>query len=300
MQRYYPLSQFYAKRFSVPVYKAVLDGGFTCPNLDGTISTGGCIFCDGSGAFTSSGSISKQLSRERERIHKKEKTAKLIAYFQPHTNTYGDAHRLQMCYNEALACEDVIGLSIGTRPDCLPESVLDLLTELNTKTFLTVELGLQTIHDTTAKRINRGYSFATFLSAFQSLRRRHIRVCVHLINGLPGELDQDMIETARVIGRLHPDGIKIHMLHVLRGTPLEIMWEKGKVPLLSMGEYVQIVCAQLALLPKDTVIERLTGDGELQNLLAPKWTIKKSQVRNAILQHLKQTENWQGKYFSER
>lgn len=299
--RYHTLNDHYCNSFRRPIQKAVIDAGFTCPNLDGTVSVGGCIFCNGgSGHFTHPGSIAQQLEQERLRIHKTRSDAGLIAYFQAHTNTYGTPTYLRQCYAEALAQPDVIGLAIGTRPDCLPEPVLDILEEFSQKTYLTVELGLQTIHDRTAVVINRGYPYDIFLQAFQALRRRHIRICVHLINGLPGEMDADMLESARVVGQLKPDGVKIHLLHVLKDTPLADLWKQGKIRLLSQAEYVQITAGQLTLLPEETVIERLTGDGASEQLLAPLWSRNKSAVRNAIGQHLKQTDCWQGKYFSER
>lgn len=218
--RYHTLSDHYHSYFGRPVQKAVIDAGFTCPNLDGTVSVGGCIFCDGgSGHFTHPGTIAQQLEQERLRIHKTHPDAGLIAYFQAHTNTYGTPAYLRQCYAEALTQPDVVGLAIGTRPDCLPEPVLDILEEFSAKTYLTVELGLQTIHDKTAAIINRGYPYAVFLQAFRALRRRHIRICVHLINGLPGEMDADMLESARAVGQLRPDGVKLHLLHILKDTP---------------------------------------------------------------------------------
>lgn len=296
-ERFYPVSLYYQQKFGRPMQKAVIDAGFTCPNIDGTISTGGCIFCDsGSGHFTSCGTIAQQLKQEQQRIQKTHPHAGLIAYFQAHTNTYGDPAQLRRCYTEALEQPDVLGLSIGTRPDCLPDPVLDLLEEFSSKTALTIEFGLQTIHDKTAEIIHRGYPYAVFLKAFQALRNRGIRICVHLINGLPGEIDADMLETARVLGKLHPDGIKLHMLHILRNTPLEQLWRNGNLTPLSQAEYVQITAAQLAFFPKDTVIERLTGDGASECLLAPLWSQNKHAVRNAIIQHLKQMDSWQGKY----
>ena len=197
----------------------------------------------------------------------------------------------------ALAQDGVEALAIGTRPDCLPEPVLDVLSDIAEQTALTVELGLQTIHDATAEQFRRGYGFDQFLRSFQALRERHIRICVHLINGLPSEMDADMLETARVVGRLRPDAVKIHLLHILRGTPLAAQWRAGRIPVLSQGEYVQITAAQLALLPPETVIERLTGDGAAEELLAPRWSLHKTAVRNAIARHLKYTDTWQGKNF---
>ncbi len=296
--RYHTIGLYYQEVFGHPMQKAVIDAGFTCPNLDGTISVGGCIFCHGgSGAFAHIGTISEQLNAEWIRIQKKQPSAKMIAYFQAHTNTYGTPAHLYRCYTEALQFPSVQGLSIGTRPDCLPIPVLDILEELSKETALTVELGLQTIHDGTAHIMHRGYSFDVFLDAFDELRKRGIRTCVHIINGLPNEIDADMLETARVLGRLRPDGVKIHSLHILRGTPLAVLWEKGEFQTLSQAEYVQITAAQLSLLPEETVIERVTGDGEAAAMLAPSWSMDKRAVRNAITQHLKRTDSWQGKNY---
>lgn len=299
-ERYYTASAYYLSKFGRPVQKAVLDIGCTCPNIDGTISSGGCLFCDGgSGHFTHPGTVTWQLEQERQRIRASVPDAGLIAYFQAHTNTYGDPAYLRLCYLEALEQPDVVGISIGTRSDCLPAEILSLLEEIAEKTSFTVELGLQTVHDKTACFFHRGYDFPVFVQAFSALRKRGIRICVHIINGLPGEMDADMLETARVLGKMQPDGIKIHLLHILKGTPLEQLWKSGKVQPLSMAEYVQITAAQLALLPSETVIERLTGDGAADCLAAPLWSLDKLAVRNAIAQHLKRTDSWQGKYFSK-
>ena len=297
-ERYYGASAYYHSVFGRPIQKAVLDIGCTCPNIDGTISAGGCLFCDGgSGHFTHPGTVAQQLEAEQQRIQKTYPDAGMIAYFQAHTNTYGDPFFLRKCYLEALQHPNVVGISIGTRPDCLSEAILSVLEEVAAKTNLTVELGLQTIHDKTARLFHRGYDFPVFVQAVEKLRRRGIRVCVHLINGLPREIDADMLESARVLGKLRPDGVKIHLLHILRSTPLENLWRSGAVEVLSMAEYVQITAAQLSLLPPDTVIERLTGDGASDRLLAPLWSTEKRVVKNAIAQHLKRTDSWQGKYF---
>lgn len=280
MRRYYSIHQYYDEIFGKPVQKACLDAGFTCPNLDGHCSTGGCIFCDGgSGTFTTQGSITQQLEREALRLGKD--TAK-IAYFQAHTNTYASLGTLQAVYEEALAFPNIVGLSIATRPDCLQPEVIELLQAYQKKTHLTVELGLQTIHDKTAKIINRGYDFSCFQDALTSLKQANIRTCVHIINGLPQEDFQDMLETARVVGQLHPEGIKIHLLHVLKHTPLAKLYEQRNLEVLSEMDYCSLVCGQLALLPSDIVIERLTGDGEKNALLAPLWSLQKSRVINQI------------------
>lgn len=295
--RYYSAGRYYRAVFGRPMQKAALDAGCTCPNLDGTCGTKGCIFCDGgSGTFTHSGSITRQLEQEARRISAAHPEAGILAYFQAHTNTYGDPDFLRVCYAEALQFPNVEGLAIGTRPDCLPEPILKLLEDFSHRTYLTVELGLQTVHDHTARKIGRGYPFSVFLQAMEKLRSRNIRICVHLINGLPGESDQDMLETARILGQLRPDAVKIHLLHILKGTPLEQLWRQGGVAPLSFAEYAQITAAQLAFLPESVVIERLTGDGDSKKLLAPLWSRDKHAVRNAISRYQKQTDSWQGKY----
>lgn len=297
-ERFYPLSHYYHKKFGKPVFKAAIDAGLSCPHANGTGASSGCIFCRGrSGYFTYPGTITQQLQREAARIHRTHPEAGILAYFQAGTNTYGPTAKLRACYAEAMAFPGVVGISIATRPDCLPPEVLTLLEGLAKRIPLTVELGLQTVHDQTADIIRRGYLYDTFIQAYQALRTRNIRICLHLINGLPGETDQEMLETARVIGRLYPDGVKIHLLHVLQNTPLAVLYENGAYTPLSRAEYIQITAAQLALLPKTTVIERLTGDGDIRTLLAPLWSRNKSAVRNAIIRHLKQTDSWQGKAF---
>ncbi len=282
------------------LYKAVVDAGFGCPNIDGHCGSGGCIYCDGgSGYFTADSrlSITAQLDFELGRIRKKVPDANAIAYFQAHTNTYASAETLRRLYLEALSHEGIRGLSVATRADCLDNSVLELLSELNEKTFLTVELGLQTVHDKTAALINRGHDFECFLQGFSALRRHGIRVTVHIINGLPDEDGPMMLETARVLGQLRPDGVKIHLLHVISGTRLWEMYMAGQYVPMDFDNYTKTVVRQLELLPPETVIERLTGDGDKKKLCAPLWSTDKIRVLGTIDKLMAQHDTWQGKYY---
>lgn len=283
------------------LYKAVIDAGFTCPNIDGTKGTGGCIFCrGGSGYFTASADIpiKQQIEAEMNRLRQKDEHARAVAYFQAHTNTYAPLPVLRDLYERALKCSGIEGLSIATRPDALNEETLDYLKELSGRTFLTVELGLQTIHERTAKNINRCFTMAEFMESYKALKMRGIRTCIHLINSLPGETKKMMLETAALVGQLRPDAVKIHMLHVIQGTPLEEIYRKKKYRPLSLDEYVRLVCCQLEVLPPETVIERLTGDGDKATLVSPAWTRDKIRVLGSIDQTLDRWETWQGRYFS--
>ena len=283
------------------LHKAVIDAGFTCPNLDGTRGTGGCIFCSGgSGYFTAPAalSIEAQLARELERLRRRDPRARAAAYFQAHTNTYAPAAVLRDLYERALACPGIESLAIATRPDTLPQDVLDLLEKLSHRTSLTVELGLQTMHDETAARVNRCYPLSTFEHAFHGLKERGIRVCVHLINGLPGETVEMMLQSAAYLGQLRPDAVKLQMLHIIRGTAMEPLFISGQYRPMSLEEYVRLVCCQLELLPPETVIERLTGDGDKKTLLAPDWTRDKIRVLGGIDQTLARWNSWQGRFFS--
>ena len=301
-KRYHTLSYENA-RHGVKLQKAVLDAGCTCPNFDGTKGTGGCIYCaGGSGYFTGSATvpIKQQLDDELARIRAKDPKAGAIAYFQAHTNTYAPISVLRSLFETALAHEGVRGLAIATRADCLPPEVLDLLAELNEKTALTVELGLQTVSDETARKINRCHNFSHFLEGYAALKERNIRVTVHLINGLPGETAGQMIVSARTLGRLRPDGVKIHLLHVIRGTPLCALYERGEYTPLTCEAYVDTVVRQLEVLPQETVIERLTGDGDRRSLVAPLWSRDKLRVLVSIDKLMAERDTWQGKLFERQ
>ncbi len=298
-KRYHTLHYHNRQVFGGRVEKAVLNGGFTCPNIDGTKGVGGCAFCDGgSGAFTHPAPLSEQLRLEMARIHRKRPDARAIAYFQVHTNTYAPVERLRLLYETALSHPDICGLSIGTRPDCLPEDVLDYLAEVNRRTYLTVELGIQTIHDRTAEDFGRGYAYAEFLERYQRLQARGIRTCLHIINGLPGESREDMLETVRILGKLRPQAVKIQLLHILEGTRYAERYRTGGITPMTQEDYVTLVTEQLELLPPETVIERITGDGEKAKLLAPMWSMDKIRTLGSIDKCQREHHSWQGKSFS--
>ena len=292
---YNGISTYLKNLFGCRIIKLSIDGGFTCPNRDGKCGTGGCFYCseDGSGDFAGKGSIKDALSTEIELYRNKWPKAKYIAYFQSHTNTYAPVRELRSKYEEALSFENVIGLAIATRPDCLEDDVLDLLSELNKKTFLWIELGLQTANDTTAANFNRGYKTEVFKEACQKLRARGIAFVVHLILGLPGETKEDMLSSAKLVALEKPFGIKLHMLHVMKNTE----YERQKVHLkkmLSLTEYVSIVCDILEHMPEEITIHRLTGDAPQKMLLAPDWTRNKHTVLNEIQKEFKKRGTYQG------
>lgn len=270
-------------QYNSKVYKLTLSSGCTCPNRDGMLGDRGCIFCDGAGAFAEQGDIPAQLEAARERVAAKAgKDAKYIAYFQSFTNTYGSVERLRELYTQAMEPEDVVILSIATRPDCLPEKTLDLLAELNRTKPIWVELGLQTIHPASARYIRRGYDLPVYEDAVRRLKAAGITVVTHQILGLPGETQHMMAQTAQYIGQNGADGIKFHLLHVLRGTDLEEAWRTGKVQTMELEAYIAALEACVRHLPREIVIHRLTGDGAKRDLLAPLWSGDKKRVLNAI------------------
>ena len=300
-KRYHTLAYHNRKTFGEKIYKAVIDAGFTCPNKDGTCGNEGCIFCGGgSGYFTAPSEIPvmTQLENELERIHRKVPDAKIIAYFQANTNTYAPAERLRKIYEPLIGLPYLKGISIGTRADCLPDDTLDFLEELSTKTYLTVELGMQSVHEKTIELIKRGYSHDVFLQGYHALKQRGIRVCVHIINGLPYETEEDMISTARQLGQLSPDGVKIQLLHVIRGTALEKMYNENVFETMTMEGYIETVVKQLELLPPETVIERITGDGDKRTLAAPMWSTNKIAVLGGIDKLQRQLDSFQGRIFT--
>ena len=301
-KRYHTLHYHLTEKFGEKVFKAVIDAGFTCPNIDGTCGVGGCAYCaDGAGEFThgSTLSITEQLEIEQKRISLKHKNPKLIAYFQAHSNTYASLELLREKYDEALSFPNVVGLSIATRPDCVNEEIADLLSEYSEKTYLTVELGLQTIHDKTAQMFNRGYRYETFLSSYKLLKEKNIRVCLHIINGLQNESKDDMIDTARSISKLHPDAVKLHLLHIVRGTEYAKLYEEGKLATMSKEDYIDVICRQLEYLPQETVVERITGDGGRDTLIAPLWSLDKISVLGGIDKEMSRRNTYQGKKFKE-
>lgn len=301
-KRYHTLHYHFLQSFGEKVYKAVIDAGFTCPNIDGRCGFGGCAYCaEGSGEFTHGKelSITEQLKIECERISKKHKNPKVIPYFQAHTNTYAPVAVLKRKYEEALMFPNAVGLSVATRPDCVDEEIADLLRTFAEKTYLTVELGLQTIHDKTAREFNRGYCYDTFLKAYNLLKDRNIRVCIHIINGLCGESKEEMIETATAVGKLRPDAVKIHLLHIVKGTEYAKLYAEGKIVPMSKAEYINTVCDQLEYLPKETVIERITGDGGKDTLIAPLWSLDKISVLGGIDKELSLRNTYQGNKYED-
>ena len=303
-KRYYTYDYYLRRTFGGKCAKLPLDVGFTCPNIDGKCGRGGCIYCSdrGSGDFSPVArlSVAEQIREQKELFARKWDVSRCIAYFQAHTNTYAPVTVLREKYEEALAQEGIVGLNIATRADCLPPAVVACLAELSRRTVLTVELGLQTSCDRTATLINRGHSFSDFCRGFESLRKASdkINICVHLIFGLPEENDDTMMQTVRDVAALHPDQVKLHLLHVLRGTALAKLYESGKYQPLERDRYIRLVADALELLPTDTVIGRLTGDGKADDLLAPLWSRKKTTVINDIDKLLYARNSWQGKRYS--
>lgn len=283
---YYSLNKYLQDNFGQKIYKIALDGGFTCPNRDGTLGTKGCIFCSekGSGDFAQSrkDSITRQIELGKEKLSGKIRNGKYIAYFQAFTNTYAPVEQLQRVYEEAIYHEDIAVVSIATRPDCLPEEVLKLLKELNRVKPVWIELGLQTIHEKTAKYIRRGYALPVYDDAMKRLKDAGISVIVHVILGLPGECENEMKETVSYVGKSGADGIKLQLLHVIKGTDLEKEFSEGKFRTLEMDEYVKLVADCIALLPENVVIHRMTGDGDKSSLIAPLWSRDKKRVLNAL------------------
>lgn len=284
MEHYTALSPYLKNRFGCKVYKLSLSANCTCPNRDGTVGTRGCIFCSGSGEFAASGtaSISEQLEQAKFILGKKALDAKFIAYFQDFTNTYGAVSRLEPLFDAAMKPSDVVALSIATRPDCRPEEILAMLSRLRAKKPLFVELGLQTMHEETARYIRRGYALPVFEDAVRTLHARNIEVVAHMILGLPGETPEMMVRTARYLGKLGVDGVKLHLLHVLRGTDLEAEYKAGRFQTLALGEYISILERCIENLPPRVVIHRLTGDGAKRDLIAPLWSADKKRVLNEI------------------
>lgn len=299
-ERYYSLNRWLREQFGEKVYKLALDGGMTCPNRDGTLGTGGCIFCSagGSGDFAEPlcSSIREQIRRARARIQGKTDAKKFIAYFQSYTNTYAPVTYLERIFTEALSEPEVVALSVATRPDCLGEDVVKLLEKLNRWKPVWVELGLQTIHENTARYIRRGYELPVYEEAVRRLKRVGITVITHVIVGLPGESREDMLETVRYLaGENRPDGIKLQLLHVLRGTDLEKAYQAGQFQTMELEEYLEILFACLELLPPDIVIHRLTGDGAKRDLIAPLWTGNKKRVMNTLKREMEIRDIRQGK-----
>ncbi|AQM60026.1 TIGR01212 family radical SAM protein [Clostridium baratii] len=300
-KRYHSLNYFLRDRFKEKVFKISLDGGFSCPNRDGTISKGGCLFCSESGSGDYAGdrelSITKQFCDIKEMMNKKWKEGKYIAYFQAFTNTYAPVEELKRKYNEALKQEGVVAIAIATRPDCLQDEVLELLEEINKKFYVWVELGLQTVSDETARKINRGYKLEVYEDAIRRLKERNIDFVTHCIFGLPGETKEDMLRSVDYIAHSGSKGIKFHLLHLMKHTPMVKLYERGELEFLSQDDYIDLICKSIAMLPEDMVVHRLTGDAPRDLLIGPMWSLKKWEVLNAIDKALVDNEIYQGKDF---
>ncbi len=297
-KRYHTWNYYLRKKFGGKVFKVSLNGGFTCPNIDGTRGCGGCTYCSslGSGDFAGDPKmdIIGQFHEVKKSLHKKWPEAKYIAYFQANTNTYDTVENLKKRFEPVLAEENVVGLSIATRADCLPDDVVEYLADLNDRTSLIVELGLQSIFDKTGERINRCHTYDEFLVGYQKLKAKGIDVCVHLIIGLPGETPEMMVESAKTVAALKPHSIKLHLLHVLKDTAIEKEYLAGEFDVLSRDEYVKIIVDILEILPEDIVLQRLTGDGGKESLVAPLWSLKKFVVLNEIDKEMVRRNCYQG------
>lgn len=300
-KRYYTYDYFLRRTFGGKCAKITLDAGFSCPNIDGTCGFGGCIYCSprGSGDFSQSASVDlfEQYEKQISVMKSKWQTDKFIPYLQAHTNTYASIEKLEEVYGKILTFPNMVGFNIATRADCLPEDVVELLSAIAEKTYLTVELGLQSVFDETARAINRGHTYEEFLLGYNRLREASdkIKICVHMINGLPNETPDMMVDGMKSVGKLHPDQIKLHLLHVLKNTGLAKMYEQNEYTPLTLDGYADIVVRQLEVIPKDIVIGRITGDGKEDDLLAPLWSKKKFVVMNAIDKLLFERKTWQGR-----
>lgn len=290
---YLSFNKYLKDKFGQKVYKISLDGGFTCPNRDGKIDTRGCIFCSkgGSGDFAQSRnlSIAEQIESGKKRVEKKIKSGKYIAYFQAFTNTYAPVEILRAKYSEAINHPDIVALSIATRPDCLGDDVIELLDEMNKIKPVFVELGLQTIHNESAKYIRRGYSLEVYNEAVKKLKNIGVNIVVHIILGLPNESEEDMLESVKYVCQSQIDGIKLQLLHIIAGTDLAKDYEKGLFKTLEFDEYVELIAKCVAIIPKNIVIHRLTGDGAKKDLIAPLWSADKKRVLNAINKALRES-----------
>lgn len=302
-KRYHTWNYHLRNEFGHKVFKIALDGGFDCPNRDGTVARGGCTFCSAAGSGDFAGiraeDLVSQFSTIKGKMHEKWKNGKYMAYFQAYTNTHAPVEVLREKFESVLNLEGVVGLSIATRPDCLPDDVVEYLAELNKRTYLWVELGLQTVHERTALLINRAHDFECYTEGVKKLRKHGIRVCSHIINGLPLENHEMMMETARAVSKLDVQGIKIHLLHLLKGTPMVKQYEKGKLEFLTKADYVKLVCDQLEILPPEMIVHRITGDGPIDLMIGPMWSVNKWDVLNSIDAELKQRGSYQGKYYKK-
>lgn len=297
-KRYHTWNYHLRTKFHSKVFKVSLNAGFTCPNIDGTKGYGGCTYCSGEGSGDFAGNPEKplrvQFDEVKEKLHHKWPDALYIPYFQAHTNTYAPLEVLKKCFEEVLSYDKVVGLAIATRADCISEEIADYLSTLNQRTYLIVELGLQSTFDETGRRINRCHSYEDFLKGYHLLHERNIPVCVHMINGLPGETREMMIENFRRISKLDLHAVKIHLLHVLRGTAIYKELQRKEFSFMTLEEYVSVVCDQLELLSPEVIIQRITGDGDKEKLVGPMWSLKKFVVMNEIDKELVRRNSCQG------
>lgn len=302
-KRYYTYDFYLKNKFGCKVFKVPLDAGFTCPNRDGTIGIGGCIFCNsqGSGEFSgdSLDSLEIQFEKMKNVLHKKWPVAKYIAYFQAFTNTYAPVEILKKKFETFINADNVVGISIATRPDCLPENILDYLENLSKKTELWVELGLQTINDKTAKLINRGYDYNVFLNAVKELRKRNINITVHIINGLPYETKKDMIDTIKSLSKLDIQGVKIHSLNILKNTELARLYLSTNFYIMSFEEYIDLLVEQLEHLRENIIVQRISGDAIPSELIEPKWSINKRNIANSLDKKMSMLDTYQGIKYHE-
>ena len=298
---YRDLNTYFRSLFGCRVHKVTVDAGLDCPNRDGTRSTGGCIYCNakgsGTGAYRQGVSITQQIERSKARIARRFKTNKLMAYFQSFSNTYAPVEHLKALYDEALAIKEVVGLAVGTRPDCVDPPVLDLLEGYAENHLVWIEYGLQSAHDQTLARINRGHDLACFERAVSFTRNRKINICAHVILGLPGESRQDMLETADAVSAMGIDGIKLHLLYVVRGTPMETLYRTGRYRCLEQREYAELICDFIERLPETMIIQRLTGDPHPKELVAPAWALQKRETMDLIHTRFRERNTWHGKAF---
>ncbi|HCK0301395.1 TPA: TIGR01212 family radical SAM protein, partial [Listeria innocua] len=300
-KRYHTWNYCLREEFGQKTYKVALDGGFDCPNRDGTVAHGGCTFCSAAGSGDFAGNraldLKVQFQQVRDKMQTKWKDGKCIAYFQAFTNTHAPVAELREKFETVLNEPGVVGLSIATRPDCLPDDVVEYLAELNERTYLWLELGLQSAHDETGRLINRAHDYDCYLEGVRKLQKHNIRICTHIINGLPKETPEMMMETAQKVVESGVDGIKIHLLHLLKGTPMVEDYKKGDLEFLTRDGYVNLVADQLEILPPEMVIHRITGDGGVDDLIGPVWSLNKFEVLNAIDAELVRRDSWQGKLY---
>jgi len=299
--RYNDLNNYLRSVFGERVQKITVDAGLTCPNRDGTRGTGGCIYCNPQGSGTGLSEqgipIARQIESAKKGVGRRYKSKKFLAYFQSFTNTYAPVERLKEMYDEAFSVEGIVGLSIGTRPDCVDQAKIDLIAGYAEKHLVWIEYGLQSVHDSTLEIINRGHDYETFVKAVELTKNRGIKICCHIILGLPGETRSMMLESAKKIAGLGIDGVKLHLLYVVKGTALDEMYKRGQYTCMSRDEYCELACEFLELLPPEMIIHRITADPHPDELVAPMWTLDKTPNRVAVINMLEKRDTWQGRLY---